>query len=207
MKKIIPALAMLIVAQGCSTFTRPLDQPVIEEKLNKHLFASASVGTLSLTPERRVVLVNFRNNRFCAEAPSETGIDVSKVIKATLEAKKEGVGNATAEAIAASTNNNYVLNKRSQGVQLFLANSYFTCQMYMNGGIDEGQLIQMQLETLKVVAPLINFELPLMYGDKSINQPIAPKNIVEESVDKIKKRILDNTSKIPSESPSIEPSE
>jgi hypothetical protein len=65
-----------------------MEQPVIEEKLNRSLFAKANVGTLSLAPERRVVLVNFANNRFCVEAPTEVGIDLSSLIDATAEASK-----------------------------------------------------------------------------------------------------------------------
>ena len=205
-------LLSFLIVQGCSIFTPPLGKPVIEEKLNKRLFSSASVGTLSLTPERRVVLVNFRNNRFCAEAPTEIGIDLSSLLKASLGAEKKEVASATAEALSYLETHNNVLNKRTQGIQLFLANSYYTCQMYMNGGIDEGQLLRMQLETLKVVEPIIIEEIRMMYktsdkeDSKATPDPTKPKSLndVEKEVKQIEKRILNNPSAKPEEAPKEE---
>ena len=84
----IGTLALLLSLQGCTYFTEPLKQPVIEEKLNPTWLAPAKVGTLSLTPERRVVLVNFHNNRFCAEAPTEVGLDLAGIISATISASQ-----------------------------------------------------------------------------------------------------------------------
>ncbi len=155
--------ASFLTSSGCSSFTRPNEQPVIEEKLNSSFFSDAKVGTLSLTPDRRVVLVNFKNNRFCAEAPTEVGADLSQVLKLAAEASKGGEYKAGLEAISATSSSNSVLNKRTQGMQLFLANSYFICQMYMNGAIDEEPLMKIQLETLNAVAPLIEKEVELMY--------------------------------------------
>ena len=159
MKRLVALILICAGIQGCSLITRPLDMPVIEEKLNRAMFTNASVGTLSLTPERRVVLVNFSNNRFCAEAPTEVGIDVAALNKLKTDLSQGDKTKAGLEYVGAATNQNAVLNKRTQGVQLFLANSYFACQMYMNGGIDEKQLLQMQFETLKIAVPLIQAEL------------------------------------------------
>jgi len=155
-----------VLLSGCSYFTRPMEQPVIEEKLNKSLFSVADVGTLSLTPERRVVLVNFHNNRFCAEAPTEVGVDMSSLLKIAAQASKGDEFKAGIEAISAAASSNAVLNKRTQGMQLFLSNAYFICQMYMNKAINEIQLIELQLKTLNAVAPLIEKEVSLMYQNQ-----------------------------------------
>ena len=163
-----PLVALLLICagiQGCSLITRPLDKPVIEEKLNRAMFTNASVGTLSLTPERRVVLVNFSNNRFCAEAPTEIGIDVATLNKLKGDMSQADQTKFGMELMTKATNQNAVLNKRTQGVQVFLANSYFACQMYMNGGIDAGQLLKMQFETLQIAVPLIEAELKYLYRD------------------------------------------
>lgn len=156
-------LAVALVLSACSHFTRPLEQPVIEEKLNKSLLSDAEVGTLSLTPERRVVLANFSNGRFCAEAPTEVGVDISRLLKIAAEASKGDEFKAGLEAISAAASSNAVLNKRTQGMQLYLASSYFLCQMYMNGAIDEFRLVDLQLRTLNAVAPLIEKEIGYMY--------------------------------------------
>lgn len=88
MNKIALALLIAACSQGCAYLTKPLEQPVIEEKLNPRWLSKATVGTLSLTPERRVVLVNFKENRFCAEAPTETGIDLASAISASVDVSK-----------------------------------------------------------------------------------------------------------------------
>jgi hypothetical protein len=155
-----------VFLSGCSYFTRPLDQPVIEQKLNKSLFYTAKIGTLSLTPERRVVLVNFSNNRFCAEAPTEVGMDTSRLLKFAAQASKGDEFKAGIEAITAAARSNAILNKRTQGMQLFLAHAYFICQMFMNEAIDEKKLIDLQLETLLLVKPLIEKEVSLMYQNQ-----------------------------------------
>lgn len=169
MHKLFQVAALALLLQGCAFFTKPLEQPVIEEKLNPAWLAPATVGTLSLTPERRVVLVNFRNNRFCAEAPTEVGLDLANALKASIEAARGDevkIGAAIERALTAQNN---VLNRRTQGMQLFLANAYFTCQMYMNGGLDERQMLEMQFQTLKIVEPLIAAELPYLH--RKDNEP------------------------------------
>ena len=165
---------------GCSHLTKTMEQPVIEEKLNKSLFKAAEVGTLSLTPERRVVLVNFSNNRFCAEAPTEVGVDMSRLLKIAAEASKGGEYKAGLEAVSAAASSNSVLNKRTQGMQLFLANAYFICQMYMNNAINEIQLMDLQLRTLNAVAPLIEKEIAFVYQNKATgndNKKFVPLDI------------------------------
>ena len=156
-------LGMFAFLSGCTLFTNPMGQPVIEAKLNASLFSAAEVGTISLTPERRVVLVNFTNHRFCAEAPTEVGIDMSHLLKIAANASKADI-KVGLEAIRAAATSNSVLNKRTQGMQLFLANAYFICQMYMNSAINEAQLMELQLITLNSVTPLIEKEISLMYA-------------------------------------------
>jgi len=139
---------------------------VIEEKLNSSIFSPADVGTLSLTPERRVVLVHFENGRFCAEAPTEVGIDMSRLLKIAAEATKGDELKAGFEAISATASSNAVLNQRTQGMQLFLANAYFICQMYMNKAIDKFELMELQVKTLNAIAPMIQHEIELIYKAK-----------------------------------------
>lgn len=194
------SMSVMLVAlglQGCAYFTKPLEQPVIEEKLNPAWLSRATVGTLSLTPERRVVLVNFRNNRFCAEAPTEVGLDLASSIRASLAGKTDQVS-INAAIQSALSSQNAVLNKRTQGMQLFLANAYFTCQMYMNGGIDERQLLEMQFQTLQIVQPLISAELGLLYqqqkdeAGKTPAKPVTPP----ESSEAIKSNASKNAAEV-----------
>jgi len=165
--RIIPVLVgTFMFISGCAFFTPPLERPVIEDKINPAWLSPGTVGTLSLTPERRVVLVNFATERFCAEAPTEVGIDLSKILNASGSADATSQGNIALGLLIGSSSGNTVLNKRSQAVQLFLANSYYTCQMYLNGAISGEQLVTMQLQTLNSIAPILEKELPLLYNEK-----------------------------------------
>ncbi|CAM3076144.1 hypothetical protein VINE108274_16720 [Vibrio neptunius] len=179
LRKVMP-LALVSLLSGCSVFTSPYEQPVIEDTLGPSVWSSESVvGTLALTPERRVVLANYKTNRFCAEAPTEVGVDLSNLFKASAGVKDSKGQSLGFEAIKAAALSNIVLNKRTQGTQLFLANSYFICQMYMNEAITKEQLLYLQLQTLHAVAPLIQKEIDLMYKSSS-SDPVAQKESKKE---------------------------
>ncbi|WP_018930274.1 hypothetical protein [Pseudomonas umsongensis] len=194
MKKLIKYYAVFsaISLSGCTLFTPPLQQPVIQASLSPKLNGNAAVGTLSLTPDRRVVLVNYESNRFCAEAPTEVGTDLSRVMQAAAEADVPAEVKAKIGAVAALASSNSVLNRRTQGMQLFLSNSYFVCQMYMNKAINEEQLLRYQLEVFNSASKLIEAELPYMYtsvgsgatsttkGSTSKNKPIDTDRIIKD---------------------------
>lgn len=157
---------VLFFLAGCSYFTPPNERPVIEDKLNRGFIDdSGAVGTLSLTPERRVVLVHFGNERFCAEAPTEVGQDISRLVQAAANASDAAGQKIGLGAVIAGNYSNSVLNRRTQGVQLFQSSSYFLCQMYMNEAIDGPQLLEAQIQLINAVAPLIEKEIPLIYRD------------------------------------------
>jgi hypothetical protein len=195
MRLIASIFLMTLGLQGCAYFTKPLEQPVIEEKLNPAWLSRATVGTLSLTPERRVVLVNFRNNRFCAEAPTEIGMDLASTLRASLAGQTD-TAKIEAAIESALSSHNSVMNKRTQGMQLFLANAYFTCQMYMNGGIDERQLLEMQFQTLQIVQPLISAELTFMYQKGGPDKNGAKASPTAESSEVIKSNASRTTTEI-----------
>ncbi|HDM8244107.1 hypothetical protein MO988_04930 [Vibrio vulnificus] len=182
--KTLLTLSVMVGLSGCSIFTPKMNDPVIEDKLGPSLFSKReNIGTLALTPERRVVLVNFFNQRFCAEAPSEVGLDLSNIINASGSADATTQGNIALGLLIGSSSGNSVLNKRSQSVQMFLANSYYTCQMYMNGAISGEQMVTMQLKTIEQLTPILLAELPLMYGAENSDQTgknkVEPLNINE----------------------------
>ncbi len=179
MKKFTIVLLAFLFS-GCSLFTPKMNDPVIEDKLGPSLWSKReNIGTLALTPERRVVLVNFFNQRFCAEAPSETGLDLSNIINASGSASATTQGSIALGLLIGSSSGNSVLNKRSQAVQMFLANSYYTCQMYMNGAISGEQMVEFQLKTLNQLTPVLIAELPLLYGstEKPAESKVEPLDV------------------------------
>lgn len=187
MIKIIGILLTITMLTGCSIFTSKMEDPVIEDKLGPSWFTKReNIGTLALTPERRVVLVNFFNQRFCAEAPTEIGLDFSKIAKATGSADATSQGNLALGLMLGSSSGNSVLNKRSQAVQMFLANSYYSCQMYMNEAISGEQMVEVQLKTMALLIPLLEKELPLLYSsDTSPGSSTIPKLDVTKAIQDI----------------------
>lgn len=153
-----------LALSGCSIFTEPMKKPVIEDKvgINGH----EKVGTLSLTPERRTVVVNLENSRLCAEAPTEVGLNLSDLLNATAKGDIAGKGNLALGLLLGSSSGNSVLNKRSQAVQMFLGNSYFLCQMFMNGAIGGKDLLDAQNEALKIISPVLEKEITLLYNEQ-----------------------------------------
>ncbi|MBS0345958.1 MAG: hypothetical protein JSR69_05795 [Proteobacteria bacterium] len=135
-----------------------------EDNLGPELFGSPRVGLLSLTPERRIVLSNFQNNRFCAEAPTEIGIDMNSAL--TLTGIVNTLQKSSTEMGAALTafSKNSALNKRSQGIQLYLSASYTFCQIYLNGAISDQDYVNAQLKVLQSVIPIIKSEIPYIHG-------------------------------------------
>lgn len=168
--KVLLFIVIMVLVSGCSWFTRPMEQPVIEDKLNSGWFnRDSAVGTLSLTPERRVVLYNFRNGRLCAEGPTEVGMDLSRLFKATASLDNGKETKLGLDALSKINSTNAVLNKRSQGVQLFQAYAYFMCQMYMNEAIDKDEFNKSQSMMFEKVIPLIEKEMPLLYRQQNDN--------------------------------------
>lgn len=161
----IGCLAVFVsIGSGCAAFIAPSDYPVIEDKLSRGFIDDAgAVSTLSVTPERRVIIANHQTKRFCAEAPTEVGLDVSKLASLAAELEKPGELSAALNAVLASSRQHSALNKRTQGLQLFLATSYFVCQMYMNEAITNDQLLKIQLQAINAVGPLIDKEIPFLY--------------------------------------------
>lgn len=174
-RKLIVVAILSTWLVGCASLNQPRGGPVIEDKLGPSWWTKReNVGTLALTPERRIVLVNFFNQRFCAEAPSETGLNLSDIANITGNIEAPSKGELALGVLIGSSSSNSVLNKRSQATQIFLANSYYSCQMYMNGAISGEQLVELQLETLNKIIPLLEKELPMLYG-RSV-KPDAPKD-------------------------------
>ncbi|MNG11875.1 hypothetical protein D3C84_954450 [compost metagenome] len=84
---------------------------------------------------------------------------------------------------AAISSSNSVFNHRTQGMQLFLANSYFVCQMYMNNAISAKEMMDYQMRVFASAAAMINAELPYMYKQAELSRGGSPN---KDSVDVLK---------------------
>ena len=107
MKLLTKSIFICLALSGCSLITPPMEQPVIEDKVG--ILGHEQVGALSLTPERRTVLVNLVNSRLCAEAPTEVGLNLSNVLNATAKADVSTKENFALGLLLGSSSNNIVV--------------------------------------------------------------------------------------------------
>ena len=199
--RIVFAVVAASAASACTTFTPPQERPVIEEGLRmKNFLAPASVGVLSMTPERRVVLHNFENKRSCAEGPTEIGVDLSSVAKLIANVAISGEKKVDALAAIARASGNTILNKRTQAMQFYLAASYSLCQMYLNGAIKEESLLEQQAELIGTVATLLAMEVPLFYeylGKSDVEKAALSRSIPQATLDQAGPDATDLKAKVP----------
>lgn len=156
------AAAAPALLAGCSAFTAPKEQPVIEDKVG------GSIRTLAVTAERRAIIFGARSDlrkvdQICAEPSPDIAESLVSSLKVIAEATiKKGdvetranleINKTLATAIA-------TLFTRSQGIQFFRDNMYALCQAHMNGAIDTKQFAEEFKRISNLSATLIKKEIP-----------------------------------------------
>jgi hypothetical protein len=154
--------AALVFLSGCSTFTPPKEQPVIEDKIGENF------GTLAVTAERRIIIFGRDKSKkdeklVCAEPSPDVAESLVSSLKAVAQASvnkgdaetKAGLEISKSLATAISS-----VFTRSQGVQFFRDNMYALCQAHLNGVVNPKQFNEMYLQITKYSYELIAKELP-----------------------------------------------
>lgn len=153
------AMALLV---GCSAFTAPKEQPVIEDKVG------GSIRTLAVTAERRAIIFGDKSaqrtgDQICAEPSPDIAESLVSSLKAIAEATvKKGVAetNASLEINKTLATAIATLFTRSQGIQFFRDNMYALCQAHMNGSIDKEKFGIEFARISNLSATLIEKEIP-----------------------------------------------
>ena len=75
-------LSMILAAalSGCTLFTDPLKQPVIEDHTDNGWFSKDNMTVFFTTAARRDVIVKFPDNKFCAEPPPDAAESLTSSI-------------------------------------------------------------------------------------------------------------------------------
>lgn len=158
------AYAATLGLAGCSAFTSPKEQPVIEDKIGDNY------GTLAVTAERRIIIFSrekaesTRIKHICAEPSPDVAESLVSSLKAVAEATaKNGnveVARASLEVSKSLATAISTVFTRSQGIQFYRDGMYALCQAHLNGVIDSPQLLE-ELKNLRVAAfDLIKQEIP-----------------------------------------------
>jgi hypothetical protein len=160
---------MILVAalSGCTLFTDPLKQPVIEDHTDNGWFSKDKMTVFSTTAARREVIVKFPDNKFCAEPPPDVAESLtSSIAVAAQGSAKAQPGSpeftASIEAVKTLATSIRTLFTRSQGVQLFRDGLFHLCQAYLNHGIKEPEYVALYNDLLKKSLELVEKELPDM---------------------------------------------
>jgi hypothetical protein len=163
------AVLLIVSLSGCASYftARP---PVIEDKVG--LFGKEKVGTLATAPDYRVVYVKIDDQaKLCAEAPADAGAQFGQFFAAALSAQTGSTPPLSVEAKAGLAVAMKQLFKRSQGIQLYRDGSFALCNLFLNGGVNEGQYLAELQELRKIAAYLIEKEIPFL--EKVTIDPIA----------------------------------
>ena len=173
----IPCIALSFLTSSCGTFTYPEHKPVIEDALKTSFFGEATMGILAVTPERRMVIQEHKSGKFCAEYPTDVGVDLSNAMQLVTSAEIPDKVKAELSLAMASASNNRVLNKRSYSLQLFLSASYALCQAGLNSNLTDERYIQEQAHIFDTTALLLAREIDNRTptaADQPASQPPAP---------------------------------
>jgi hypothetical protein len=156
--RILSPVAALSLLMGCSSLTSPKEKPVIEDKVGSRM------GVLATTAERRVVLIDLKEDHFCAEAAPDVAESLNSSIRIAAEyASKAASGperTASAEFARNLSTSLSTLFSRTQGVQLFRDGSYALCQARFNGAMPDAAF-QVRFDALlNHAVDLIKLEIP-----------------------------------------------
>src|SRR5262245_61017941 len=90
MRKVMAGMLSIVLIQGCTFFTPPKAKPVIEERSADWGWPEKKVGVFATTPERRVVVFKWPENKFCAEPPADAADNISSALTVIAEASAKG---------------------------------------------------------------------------------------------------------------------
>ena len=138
------------------------------------------ISTLALDPQKRLFITNLNNGRYCSEFPTDVGLDTNITGKLALSLQKTGADDGDLQDDKQILDQYYPLDRRSQSLQLFLASSYYYCQLFMNGNLDEKSLITTQLYLFEKTVQLMAYEFQFFHDNAPTN-PQLPDNLKPSS--------------------------
>lgn len=157
MPKRILLIVIALSLSACTGMYRAItDDPVRVEFIDQRQRddVEPSAATVSLTAERRTVIVNTLGKtagRFCAEPPPDVASDLLSALGASIEnhAAKGSLNSVYSESAVK-------LADRSTALDIYRTGTYVLCQYHLNGGMTDTQLnANFELLTKQVINALI----------------------------------------------------
>lgn len=158
--------------QVCCVFHPPAHNRVTEDRVA--LSFPDEPGTLAITPEARLVILNLDKNRFCADPPPELSHNMSSDVQAALKYRERGTPDSEAPNTVESSEKELLF--RTQGVQFFRDAAYYYCQLYLTSVIDKAGYLEKIESLIPIANELIKQEIPYL----SLRSKDIPQNTIRQ---------------------------
>jgi hypothetical protein len=165
----VAILTTCVLAGGCSSLTtKEIDKPVVVQSMKdkKWFWESDRYESVLLTPERRQILIKYddhKNDIICSEAPTDAGLKIDTLIKASLEGEVPASGSGKATFNNQSNTANIALHNQLQTIKFMTAANHAICNLYLNGAIEKKEYARLVGEIIKQAAVMAPSEAPLFY--------------------------------------------
>ncbi|WP_210396223.1 hypothetical protein [Motiliproteus sediminis] len=135
MLRAIVFLASALLLSGCQTL-QGLKQASVNPAAAQAGELRGEIGTLTLTPDRRLLLTNITTGQLCAEPPAEAAETVSRAIADALRAAETSPSGQALPLASGRTENVQRLYQRAHTLQLFRDAAFYLCINAINQGDD-----------------------------------------------------------------------
>lgn len=144
---IIPVLLLSGCASSLGTF---FNRPVVEDGVNK------AVSTISLSADRRTVIVvtepGQNRAKFCAEPPPDAATGLRSQLEAAIQGKSPSGLDASGKLADSFQTDVTIIAARTASLDVFRTGVYALCQLHLNGAVTNAEVKQLFTELLKAYA-------------------------------------------------------
>ena len=182
--------ALLIVVMsfmtGCaSTIDSFYNRQVVQDQLIATDDRNQEIGTLAITAQRRLIVVNLKTGSFCSEPPPEVADSITTAIAAALKANITSDKTVSAELASNFARHVNQLYKRAHTVQIFRDASYHLCVNAVNssnGKDNEYDTYKSEVTSLvDKILPILKVEVEAYYAVEKTRAE-NPPNVSQETV-------------------------
>lgn len=141
----------LFLLSGCaSTIGTFFNRPVVEDGVDK------AVSTISLSADRRTVIVvtepGQNRAKFCAEPPPDAATGLKSQLEAAIRGKTQSGLDASGELAEGFQTDVTIIAARTASLDVFRTGVYALCQLHLNGAVTGGEVKELFDALLKAYA-------------------------------------------------------
>ncbi len=141
----------LVLLSGCaSTLGTFFNRPVVEDGVDK------AVSTISLSADRRTVIVvtepGENRAKFCAEPPPDAATGLRSQLEAAIQGKSQSGLDASGELADSFQTDVTIIAARTASLDVFRTGVYALCQLHLNGAVTDAEVKHLFTELLKAYA-------------------------------------------------------